>query len=133
MAAPRELTVLFVMSHAGFSRNFEWLLRGLAERGHRVVVVTEQPPRPEAPPVILQELDRSYENLALRAAPPLPSDGWDAAARGLRLTLDYLRYLTPAYRRATKLRRRTEQRLPASLRRALGLPLMRSGAGTGLV
>ena len=30
------MRVLFVMRHGGYVRNFEWVLRLLAERGHRV-------------------------------------------------------------------------------------------------
>ena len=49
-----------------------------------------------------------YPNFSYGVA-PLREDGWGLLGPRLRLALDYLRYLTPEYQEAPKLRRRAQQ------------------------
>jgi hypothetical protein len=114
------LRILFVFRHGGYVRNFESLLVELAGRGHHVHAL----------------LGRSRMGWLQGRRPPIeivaerePNITWSLAddgratlfryAYGLRLTLDWLRYLDPMYAHAPKLRERVEERVPRPLRRAL--------------
>jgi len=124
------MRILFIMRHAGFVRTFEPALRMLCERGHRVhvgFVITKE-----------RHWMADSTDLAQRIAADCPTfssgmvpsreDGWGALGAALRASSDYLRYLTPTYRNAPKLRERAaEDVLPSVLRLTRG-PF---GAGPG--
>jgi hypothetical protein len=113
------------MRHPGYSRNFESALAELAGRGHDVHVALDSNKvswlggfNP------LDPLSDRYPNLTYGPAPSFANrDGWTSLARELRTSLDYLRYLEPEYRNATKLRARAEEK---------ARPGVRSLPGTGL-
>jgi FkbM family methyltransferase len=78
---------------------------------------------------VAQQLVDRYPRFS-RTTIPVREDAWGFAAQELRLGLDYLRYLAPAYRDATKLRERAERGVPEALLRrsregALATPLGR--------
>ncbi len=114
------MRVLFVMRHSGYVRNFESTLRMLCERGHRVHVAFQNKGRhtlldPVDTPGLLAE---QYPQFSFGDI-PARTDGWGLLARELRLGVDYLRYLTPEYRDAPKLRERATRGVsPAILARA---------------
>lgn len=104
------MKILFLMRHAGYIRHFESTLRLLSERGHCVHLAYNLAPRDwlaDAPDAAKQ-LSTQYPNFSYGMA-PVREDGWGLLGQRLRLDLDYLRYLTPAYRLALKLRRRAAQ------------------------
>src|SRR5215208_208981 len=125
------MNILFVMRHAGYVRNFEWTLRLLADRGHRVHVAFDESPRAWMlePARVLQALTEEYPNLSHGPAPGRDVDGWGSLGRRLRLAIDYLRYLEPRYRAASKLRARAARRAPRIVRRVAGWPIARTPLG----
>jgi hypothetical protein len=118
---------LFFARHFTYLRNFESVLRELAERGHQVHVAAE---RDEAfgGREMIDGLASQYPGITAGWAPER-GDGWYRLATKLRLTLDYLRYLEPAYETTPRLRQRAEQRVPKLFRRLLASPLYRGGSG----
>ena len=101
------MTVLFVMRHSGYVRNFESTLRMLCDRGHAVHVAFQGRTKYDQldPTHIAQRLADRYRSFSHGQA-PIRVDGWGLLGRELRLGRDYLRYLGPEYRNAPKLRKR---------------------------
>lgn len=121
------MTYLFFARHFTYLRNFESVICALAERGHRVHIAAE---RDEAfgGREMIDRLTSRYAGVTAGWAPER-TDGWHRLAGKLRLTLDYLRYLEPAYESTPRLRARAEERVPRLLLGALRLPLFRGRAG----
>lgn len=126
------MKILFLMRHSGYLRHFESTLRLLCERGHRVHLAYNAAPRDwlAKAPDTAQQLSTQYPNLSCGMA-PLREDGWGLLGRRLRLDLDYLRYLTPAYQVAPKLRRRAEKGVDRVVVRGAqgGRPCARASSG----
>ncbi|MBI2828464.1 MAG: hypothetical protein HYX77_04225 [Acidobacteria bacterium] len=118
---------LFFARHFTYLRNFDSVLRALAERGHRVHVASE---RDEVfgGREMIDRLTREYPGITAGSAPER-ADGWYRIATKLRLTLDYLRYLEPAYETTPRLRTRAEVRVPRLLLWVLRLPVFRGARG----
>ena len=104
------MKILFLMRHSGYVWHFESTLRLLCERGHRVHLAFNMTPRDwqANAPDTAQLFSAQYPNFSYGVA-PLREDGWGLLGPRLRLALDYLRYLTPEYQEAPKLRRRAQQ------------------------
>jgi hypothetical protein len=125
------MRILFVMRHGGYARNFEWVLRQLAERSHHVQLGFERS-RVEGmarrlergrPGSSLPERLRLATNGAVtHEVVPTRDDTWRAVAFGLRQSVSYLRYLSPAYRDAEKLRARWARRTPRLIVALFRLP-----------
>lgn len=113
------MKVLFIMRHSGYVRNFESTLRLLCERDHCVHLAYQTPVRRWLldSTDIAQQLCAEYPNFSHGMA-PRRNDGWGLLGRQLRLDLDYLRYLAPEYRDASKLRRRAERDVDKTVVRA---------------
>ena len=90
------------MTHPGFTRNYESTLALLAERGHRVHLAFDGPPQVGKPSAI-DGLEGRYPSISHGAAPDR-DDVWSPLAGAARATRNYLRYLHPRYRQATRLR-----------------------------
>jgi hypothetical protein len=119
------MRILFMMSHPGVN-SFTPALRLLAERGHEIELGFQW--------VKTGESHRTLERVAAECPGltfgqlPLPGrSDWSALASELRYGTDYLRYLEPRYRAATKLRARAERRAPTAIRRAGRLFGLRPG------
>jgi FkbM family methyltransferase len=110
------MNVLFVMRHSGYVRNFESTLRLLCDRGHTVHLAFQI-----AETHWLLDANDAAQALAdrypgfTRGVIPVREDSWAYLGRELRASLDYLRYLTPAYRRTPKLAARAAKEAPASV------------------
>ena len=123
------MKVLFLMRHAGFVRNFESTLRLLAERGHEVRVRFDGPFGTAGDrPAIVERLAAEEPRLSFGPAPDRSGEPWFALGRRLRLAVDYLRFLAPAYADAPKLRARAEARV-GRLVRVLGRSAARRPGG----
>jgi hypothetical protein len=111
------------MRHAGYVRNFEWLLRELVDRGHTVHLgferTRDQFPVPET---IVADANGAITSGTL----PRGKGRRAGYAAKLRQSVSYLRYLSPTYRDAHKLRRRWERGTPRSLVLLTRVPGMRS-------
>jgi hypothetical protein len=114
------LRILFVFRHGGYVRNFESLLVELARRGHHVHALLGHSRlrwlEGRRPPIEI--IAEAHPNITWSIA---DDTGGPLAryASGLRVTLDWLRYLDPMYAHAPRLRARVEDRVPRRLRRAL--------------
>ncbi|MGI8421917.1 MAG: hypothetical protein ACR2MU_06620 [Gaiellaceae bacterium] len=124
------MNVLFFMSHGLLARNFEWLLRELTRRGHRVHVALDHMDKPGMANTnnVLEEIARECPGLSFGSAPTRGRATISFAGRAFRLVLDYLRYLEPGYADAEKPRARMTARIPRSLR-LVSAPLLRSPRG----
>jgi hypothetical protein len=121
------MKVLFFMRHPGYVRNFESVLRLLAERGNQIHVAFDSTRTRwlnDANP--LDQLCERYPLVTWEHSPPRGRRHRTLIPRALRLCLDYLRYLHPEYANAPKLRARAASRLPWPARFVLSSWLTRS-------
>jgi FkbM family methyltransferase len=103
------MRILFILKQMGYVRHFDTVVRDLANRGHSVRLaaqdgVTKLPP----------ELEGRSQITATRA-PSKRGDDWKNYASLVRRAGDYLRYLTPPFRSALKLRARAFEKLVQTL------------------
>ncbi|MGE0444149.1 MAG: hypothetical protein AB7P99_02900 [Vicinamibacterales bacterium] len=108
------MRILFVMASPEYLRFYDSAVRGLAERGHDVLLAVNQ--QQDEKPVRLEELG-SPERIRILGLVPPRGDAWYPMARAVRGTMDYLRYLHPRYADAPALRTRLARKgLPYRLR-----------------
>jgi hypothetical protein len=103
--------ILFLGRHYTYFRNFESVLRSLAERGHAIHLAVE---RDEALGGLgmVQGLAAEFPSITHGEAPGRADDEWSWVVNRLRLGLDYLRYQHPVFETARKLRDRSRDRTP---------------------
>ena len=124
------MKILFVMRHGGYVRNYESVLRRLADEGHRVHIAVELGRNKMGEDALGQALARDIPTITMGRAPD-PGDGvWPRAAQISRLLIDALRYIQPEYRDAYWLRTRAERVVPRKFRAFLHL-VEWSGRGGG--
>src|SRR6266542_1127916 len=112
------------MTHAGYARNFEWALRLLAERGHEIDVVLENPAKPDVAG-LLDRVAADHPNVTVEAAPRRAEPAWCDVSARIRACVDYLQYLHPSFVDADMLRARGARRLPGGLGTGLNLAALR--------
>ncbi len=107
------MRILFIARHHGYFRNYDSVLRTLAERGHLLHLAVE---RDESIGglALVKSLAAEYPGITFGDAPTRADDEWTWVAGRLRLGLDYLRYQHPAFDRAHKLRTRARERTPGA-------------------
>ncbi len=120
------MKILFVMEHSGVGPLVP-TLRLLHERGHTIHLAARRVKTGHSHGE-LQALADECERITYG---PLPrgATGWTKLARSLRHGIDYLRYLEPRYRDATKLRARAASRAPRWIRRLGRLALLLGAPG----
>jgi hypothetical protein len=104
----------------------------LARRGHDIHLTAERPDSALGGRSIVERLAASHGTVTFGMMPRRERANFFLASK-MRLSLDYLRYLQPAYAATPALRRRARVRTPAGLLRALRLPLLGSSGGRRLV
>jgi hypothetical protein len=117
------MKILFLLHKSNRLRNFDSLIRALAESGHTVVLGF----RGKAKELVLSEEDAKealpeslrHPLIDVSACGRLRSDGWSPFASTLRSMRDALRYFHPRYAEAHFLRNRAFKRLTSSAGRAL--------------
>jgi hypothetical protein len=121
------LSILFVFADPGRIRYFEPALDELARRGDRVHAAIERP-RERIPGQLrfIEELAARSELVSYDAPGKLAQTEWQSMSRSLRLALDYLHYLQPAFDDAPDFRRRAAADAPAAIVRLAQLPLVRT-------
>jgi len=131
---PQSMRVLFVMRHSGYVRNFESTLRMLCERGHVVHLAFQGGTKYDqlGPTHIAQQLADRYPAFTYGEA-PIRNDGWGLLGRDIRLGRDYLRYLTPEYRQAPKLRARALRDAPPWVARRAERGLLATSVGRAVL
>jgi hypothetical protein len=110
------MRVLFVMRHPGYVRNFAPVLDELASRGHDVHVGFETPSTRWLEVDPLEPLYERHATLSSGTTPAVSRTRRSLAARGLRISRDYLRYLDDMYRDAPRLRERAGRRVPRAVK-----------------
>jgi len=124
------------MRHVGAVRNFESAFRSLALKGHDVHVVFESQKRKhhmDGQYELIDQICKDHPSVHYTDGPRRDDFGWMTVAAGLRLSIDYLRYLAPRYRDADALRDRAGIRVPETVRKLLALPLVGSRLGVSLL
>ena len=107
------MRIAFILRHALYLRNFESALRGLADRGHEVLIVLA-PLDKQVDTTLLTALTSEYPNI--RECPIGPrTSWWWPVSDGVRGVRDFLRYLEPDYADAPALVARGGRRLPRSV------------------
>lgn len=106
------MRILFAMVYPGYLRYFDATVLELAARGHDVEVVFDSPHKQSEG---LAALDDAPENVCVLDGFPRRGDLLERAAREVRRTVDYVRYLHPIYRNAAHLRQRVGEHVPAGL------------------
>jgi hypothetical protein len=105
------MRILFLARHHGYFRNYESVLRTLAERGHALHLAVERDEEIGGLTLVSQ-LAAEYPHVTFGEAPTRADDEWLWIAGRLRLGLDYLRYQHPVFDQARKLRSRARERTP---------------------
>ena len=126
------MRILFAVSHLGFLRNFESTLALLAERGHRVHLVTDRRSEggvTDGTPIIERLAARFPEAFTWETIPSSKRDPWYAFATTIREGLNYWRYLSPAFAEAPTLRARGRKQAAAPVVWISDLPVLRSRTG----
>jgi hypothetical protein len=104
------MKILFVLEHSGVGPLVP-ALRLLHERGHSIQLASRRVKTGHSHQE-LQALADECPRITYGQLPSARGSGWTRLTRQLRFGVDYLRYLEPRYRDATKLRARAEQRAP---------------------
>ena len=104
------MKIVFLLRHALYLRNFESALRGLADRGHEIVLVLS-PLDKRVDTTLLDSLVDEHPGISQEAI-GARTDWWWPASDGFRTLRDYLRYLEPEYHDAPALVNRGGRRLP---------------------
>jgi hypothetical protein len=126
------LKILFAALHYGYFRNLESVVDELARRGHDIHLTAERQDSALAGRSIVERLAASHETVTFGMMPRRERAYFFLASK-IRLSLDYLRYLQPAYAKTPALRRRARIRTPRGLLRLLRWPLLRTSGGRRLV
>ena len=122
------MKILFVTSHFGFLRNFEFAIRALARRGHSFTLVADRRDSLGGTKTIDNIRADFPDAITVADAPKTRDAAWQPLGSALRLTLDYWRYLHPRYARSPKLRARAASQAPSLASRWARLPLL-GGSG----
>ena len=120
------MKLLFVARHFTYFRNFDSVVRLMAERGHQVHLVAE---REEAlgGRELVDRLAASSPLITVGYVPPRADPRWFSIATVIRRSLDYLTYASSFYDAAPKIRERAWERTPqlaVTLSRVPGRSLM---------
>lgn len=108
----RPLRFLFVMHYPGYLRYFDSTVRLLAERGHRVEIAFDSPEKQsEGAEAVADVADR----IELIGRTPIRRDLWATVARGVRGSIDYIRYWHPDFVDTPYLRDRMRSAVPPLL------------------
>jgi hypothetical protein len=119
------MRILFVTRHFGCLRNFEAALRVLAAHGHHVHLAALQE-EAQGGWELVSRLAESTPGITVGWTPSVETQHERDLARHVRLGIDYLRYLEPAYADTPRLKARAEERAPSALLALLRGPGMRS-------
>jgi hypothetical protein len=115
--------ILFAMASAEYLRYYDSTIRLLASRGHDVVIAVNFD-RGDKKPVKLEGMVGDVDRVTIFGVLPAAEPWWGRVARGIRGTMDFVRYLDPRFADARALRMRIHRKvLPPALH---GLDRIRS-------
>ena len=108
------MRILFLARHYVYFRNYESVIATLARKGHYLHLAVEREEQLGGSGLV-ERLAAEYPTITFGLAPGrADTDDWAWIVGRLRLGLDYLRYLHPAFDRASKLRARARERTPGA-------------------
>jgi hypothetical protein len=107
------MRILFLARHYTYFRNFEGVLRQLAQRGHVLHLAVERGDTLGGIAMV-EALAAEFPSITYGEAPSRTTDEWSWVVQRLRLGLDHLRYQHPIFDNAWKLRERSRQRTPGA-------------------
>ena len=109
--AGARVKILFIARHFTYFRNYESVVAALAASGHQIHLAAE---RDEylGGRALVERLAADHPALVSFGWIPDRDDIWATFVTKLRMTLDYLRYLEPAYSSTPRLRERAQERVP---------------------
>lgn len=123
------MKILFFMGHDGFARNFEAPLHLLAERGHSVqLALSGRRALLMGEARSIDDLCGRHPNVSYIRAPKGRDGEFSELAGSVWGARDYLRFLTPEYQHAEKLRARARGNAPDWAQRLGGSPFARTRA-----
>ena len=125
------MRLLFAALHFGYFRNLESVVDALARRGHEVHLAAERHDSALGGRAIVERLAAQHANVTFDMMPRRERQSFFLASK-VRLSLDYLRYLQPAYASTPALRARARIRTPRGLLTVLDLPLVKDRKSTRL-
>ena len=105
------MKILFIARHFTYFRNYESVITALAERGHHIHLAAEKDEYLGGRAMV-ERLVAEKPSAITHGWIPDRADVWATFVVKLRMTLDYLRYLEPAYASTPKLRERARERVP---------------------
>lgn len=121
------MNVLFSILTPAFLKNFESVVRLLAQRGHSVHLVFHTPTRAKGVEILAESLCRESPLITMGQAPTPRKDRWLNLAMDLRAADDYLYFRQPKFHDSYKLR--AEKRAPLFIKRWADRPVLRTPAG----
>jgi hypothetical protein len=103
--------ILFVLASAEYLRYYDSTIALLASRGHHVAIAVNHD-RGDKKPVRLEGLAAEFDNrVSVLGVVPAAEPFWGRVGRGLRGTMDFVRYLDPYFAHATALRARIRRKV----------------------
>ena len=106
------MRLLFFARHWSYLRNFESAIEALAARGHTLHLAVDREESMGGRQMVERLVARFPDRISMDNAPGRGVDGWSELARKIRLGLDYLRFLEPAYASTPHLGDRARERAP---------------------
>ncbi len=107
------MKILVAALHAGYYRNLEPVMEALASRGHTLFLGSERQTSALGGEVIVERI-AGQPNVTHGDVPRREKDSFFLTSK-VRLALDYLRYLEPAYAATEALRQRAVIRTPSGI------------------
>ena len=120
------MKIVFTALHFANYRNFESVIRALAQRGHRIHLLADES-ETFGGQAFVERLSAEYPTVSFGLTPSPADEPWFRFAQKVRFALDYVRFLDRRYANAEKLRLRNVERTPRLVR------WMTSGMGGLLV
>src|SRR6266545_363701 len=125
---PQAMKILFLARHFSYLRNYESAIVELADRGHALHLSADKE-ESMGGTAMVERLAARYPHVTVGWTPGRESGAWYDLGRKLRLGIDYLRFLDPAYDTTPRLRGRSEERTPRVVQWLAGAPLLRTPRG----
>jgi hypothetical protein len=116
------MRIIFSVRNFWYLKFFDRAIRELVERGHHVHVTAE---RERHWKVARERLAREHPGISFSGTPRVATI-WLDLSLALRRTIDFVRFLTPAFSKAPVLLQRAETRAPAIVRRCMRWPVLRN-------
>jgi hypothetical protein len=119
------MRLLIVARHFAALRNYESVIRGLAARGHDLELAALQDDGLGGHAMV-QRWQAELPSLTIGWAPGRPASDSEAVTQKVRFALDWVRYLSPAYRQAPRLVARARERTPRAMLWLTSVPGMQT-------